>query len=236
MHSTTRGDTLVVGRVDAHADTHDAAALDERGAPSATKSFPTTTPGYRQLLAWLSSFGEIDAIAVESTGSYAASLGRYLREHNIKVVEVNQPHAHPFAHSDSREELNRGLRRAQVRVGCAGSLIGVSTRGGCAHRLRRAGPHAAGYQHCCDDCHDRRYRACRRSSGGGQMPPQVPPSSMAHGVAEDRVSGLTHGDNDATRPPLARGRRRDRRQTAQGRVASRTAASSPSVRRCVMAW
>jgi transposase len=90
----TQQDTLVVGGVDAHADAHHAAALDQRGALLATKSFPTTTPGYRQLLDWLSGYGQIDAVAVESTGSYAAALVRYLREHEITVVEVNQPHAH----------------------------------------------------------------------------------------------------------------------------------------------
>jgi transposase len=87
-------DTLVVGGVDAHADTHYAAALDERGALLATQSFPTTTPGYRELLDWLSGFGEVDVVAVESTGSYAAALVRYLRERDIQVVEVNQSHAH----------------------------------------------------------------------------------------------------------------------------------------------
>jgi hypothetical protein len=46
------------------------------------------------LLEWLRSFGEIHAIAVESTGSYAAALVRFLREHDVTVVEVNQPHAH----------------------------------------------------------------------------------------------------------------------------------------------
>ena len=94
MHSMTQENTLVVGGVDAHADTHHAAALDERGALLATKSFPTSTPGYRQLLDWLSSYGEIEVVAIESTGSYAAALVRYLREHDIAVVEVNQPHAH----------------------------------------------------------------------------------------------------------------------------------------------
>ena len=94
MHSMTQQDAVVVGGVDAHADTHHAAALDQRGALLSTKSFSTTTSGYRQLLDWLSSFGEIDAVAVESTGSYAAALVRYLREHDIRVVEVNQPHAH----------------------------------------------------------------------------------------------------------------------------------------------
>ncbi|MGZ4234910.1 MAG: IS110 family transposase, partial [Solirubrobacteraceae bacterium] len=63
----TQENTLVVGGVDAHADTHHAAALDERGALLATNSFPTSTPGYRQLLDWLSSYGEIEVVAVEST-------------------------------------------------------------------------------------------------------------------------------------------------------------------------
>ncbi len=94
MHRMTQEHTFVVGGVDAHADTHHVAALDEQGALLSAKSFPTTTPGYRKCLDWLSSFGEIHAVAVESTGSYAAALVRYLREHDVQVVEVNQPHAH----------------------------------------------------------------------------------------------------------------------------------------------
>ena len=94
MHSMTQKDTLVVGGVDSHADAHHVAVLDRRGVLLSTKSFPTTTPGYRGLLDWLRGFGEIDVVAVESTGSYAAALVRYLREHDVRVVEVNQPHAH----------------------------------------------------------------------------------------------------------------------------------------------
>lgn len=94
MHSMTQNDARVVGGVDAHADAHHVAVLDQRGALLSTKSFPATTPGYRQLLDWLSSHGKIDVVAVESTGSYAAALVRYLREHGVTIVEVNQPHAH----------------------------------------------------------------------------------------------------------------------------------------------
>jgi transposase len=94
MHSMTQNDALVVGGVDAHADAHHVAVLDQRGALLATKSFPTTTPGYRQLHDWLSSHGKIDVVAVESTGCYAAALVRYLRQHGVTIVEVNQPHAH----------------------------------------------------------------------------------------------------------------------------------------------
>lgn len=39
-------------------------------------------------------FGRVDVVAIESTGAYAAGLVRYLREHDITVLEVNQPHAH----------------------------------------------------------------------------------------------------------------------------------------------
>ena len=94
MHSMKHQDTLVIGGVDSHADTHHAAAMDQRGALLATKGFPTTTPGYRALLDWLCAFGEVDVVAVESTGSYAAALVRYLREHDVRILEVNQPHAH----------------------------------------------------------------------------------------------------------------------------------------------
>jgi transposase len=94
MHSMTQQSTLVVGGVDSRAETRHAAALDERGVLLATKSFPTTRSGYRLLLEWLGDFGEIEAIAVESTGSYAAALVRYLRERDVAVIEVNQPHAH----------------------------------------------------------------------------------------------------------------------------------------------
>jgi transposase len=94
MQSVTQDQPLVIGGVDSHADTHHFAALDQRGALLGTKSFLTTTPGYGQALDWLTGFGEIDAVAVESTGSYAAALVRYLREHDVRVVEVNQPHAH----------------------------------------------------------------------------------------------------------------------------------------------
>jgi hypothetical protein len=86
MQSMKREETLVVGGVDAHADSHHAAALDERGALLATKSFPTTTSGYAELLGWLGAFGAVAVVAVvavESTGAYAAALVRYLREHDV---------------------------------------------------------------------------------------------------------------------------------------------------------
>ena len=94
MQSMTEEDRRVIGGVDAHADTHHAAALDDRGALLGTRSFTVSAAGYRELLAWLMSFGEIDRIGVESTGSDAAGLTRHLVAQGVRVLEVNQPHAH----------------------------------------------------------------------------------------------------------------------------------------------
>lgn len=84
----------VVGGVDSHADTHEVAVLDGRGVLLARASFATTAAGYRALLLWLRDFGEVDCVGVESTGSYAAALTRYLVGEGVVVFEVNQPHPH----------------------------------------------------------------------------------------------------------------------------------------------
>ncbi|MGH9170871.1 MAG: IS110 family transposase [Acidimicrobiales bacterium] len=79
----------VTGGVDTHLDTHVAAALNEIGGLLGVKSFPATPPGYKELLDWLSAFGEVALVGVEGTGSYGAGLTRYLWRFNIPVVEVN---------------------------------------------------------------------------------------------------------------------------------------------------
>ena len=94
MQSMNEQDRRVIGGVDAHADTHHAAVLDDRGALLGTESFEVSAAGYRELLAWLRSFGELDRVGVESTGSYAAGLTRHLLAASVEVLEVNQPHAH----------------------------------------------------------------------------------------------------------------------------------------------
>jgi transposase len=94
MHSMTQDGVVVIGGVDAHAERHHAAALDQRGGLLGARSFASSRAGYRELLAWLWAFGRVEAVAVESTGSYAAGLTRYLRSCGVRVVEINQPHRH----------------------------------------------------------------------------------------------------------------------------------------------
>jgi transposase len=54
-------------------------------------TFPTTTTGYRRLLKWAQGLGVLHRAGVEGTGCYGAALTRYLRRHDITVLEVNRP-------------------------------------------------------------------------------------------------------------------------------------------------
>jgi len=82
---------VVTGGVDTHFDVHVAAAVDQIGAILGTESFPVTPKGYAQLLRWMRSFGAVDKIGIEGTGSYGAGLTRMLLSCGVEVVEVNRP-------------------------------------------------------------------------------------------------------------------------------------------------
>jgi transposase len=67
----------IVGGVDTHLDVHVVAAVDPVGGLLGVKSFPTTPAGYHDLSGWLSSFGPVERVGVEGTGSYGAGLARH---------------------------------------------------------------------------------------------------------------------------------------------------------------
>jgi transposase len=91
MTTVAAPEFLVTGGVDTHLDLHVAAALNHLGGVLATASFPTTTAGYRKLLAWLRSFGTVGRVGVEGTGSYGAALARHLTIEGVEVSEVSRP-------------------------------------------------------------------------------------------------------------------------------------------------
>jgi transposase len=91
---TTSDGATVVGGVDCHSQVHHAVALDETGRRLGDGGFPATGAGYADLLGWLRGFGTVTVVGVESTGSYGAALTRFLLQAGVRVVEVNQPHAH----------------------------------------------------------------------------------------------------------------------------------------------
>src|SRR5215213_8808971 len=84
-------DTVVVGGVDTHSQTHHAAVLDALGRELGDQEFPATAAGYRALLEWLHSFGELARVGVEGTSSYGAGLLRHLHADGVMVVEVDRP-------------------------------------------------------------------------------------------------------------------------------------------------
>ncbi len=82
---------MVVGGVDTHKDVHVGAVIDGQGKILGTSEFKTTSDGYRRLLAWMRSFGELVKIGVEGSSSYGAGLTRYLTGVGVEVLEVNRP-------------------------------------------------------------------------------------------------------------------------------------------------
>ena len=58
----------VIGGVDTHAEVHVAAAVNHVGGVLGVESFRTTKTGYRQLVSWLRSHGELTLVGVEGTG------------------------------------------------------------------------------------------------------------------------------------------------------------------------
>ena len=84
-------EVTVIGGVDTHKHTHYAAAVDSHGRLLGHCEFPATDDGYDALLVWLGTHGRVQAVGVESTGSYGAALTRSLTAASALVVEVNRP-------------------------------------------------------------------------------------------------------------------------------------------------
>lgn len=80
----------VILGVDTHRDAHVAAVLSVTGAVLATDEFPATAAGYRDLLKWARKLGGVGRAGVEGTGSYGASLSRYLLAQGVDVFDVNR--------------------------------------------------------------------------------------------------------------------------------------------------
>ena len=59
----------VIGGVDTHLEVQVAAAVNHVGGVLGVEAFATTRAGYRQLVSWLRSHGELALVGVEGTGS-----------------------------------------------------------------------------------------------------------------------------------------------------------------------
>lgn len=124
----------ITGGVDTHLDVHVAAALDDHGGLLGTASFATTPAGYRELVEWLGSFGDVVLVGVEGTGSYGAGLTRHLHICGVAVVEVDRPNRQRrrrAGKSDTHDAVSA------ARAAFAGDALGApKTRDGNVEAIR----------------------------------------------------------------------------------------------------
>ena len=98
-----------VGGVDTHKDLHVAAVVDAFDRVLGSECFPTTRHGYKSMLAWMHSFGKVQRIGVECTGSYGAGLLRYLQKAGIEVTRSNGTRS--YGPTEARKRLYQRCRK-----------------------------------------------------------------------------------------------------------------------------
>jgi len=81
---------VIIG-IDTHADLHVAVVIDLLGRRLGDRSFPTTRAGYGQLIRWANTFGVIDRIGIEGTGSWGRGLTLFCLSQGLAVLEVDRP-------------------------------------------------------------------------------------------------------------------------------------------------
>jgi transposase len=90
MPDGLRRDAIVIG-VDTHKHIHVAVALSRSGERLGDITVPADPGGYEQLLAWARSLGDPVRFGVEGCGSYGQGLVRFLRRHDLAVLEAGRP-------------------------------------------------------------------------------------------------------------------------------------------------
>jgi transposase len=81
----------IVGGVDTHLATHQAAVLTNLGEVVGSREFAATRTGYESLLTWMRGLGDLRSVGIEGTGSYGAGLARHLLDRDVEVFEVPRP-------------------------------------------------------------------------------------------------------------------------------------------------
>jgi transposase len=81
----------VIGGVDTHKHTHHAAVIAGSGQLLGEREFRADAKGHAELLAWMREHGALDAVGIEGTGFYGATLTGHLIREGVSVLEVNRP-------------------------------------------------------------------------------------------------------------------------------------------------
>lgn len=123
----------VIGGVDTHAEVHVAAAVNHVGGVLGIESFTTTQAGYRRLVSWLRSHGELTLVGVEGTGSYGVGVARYLARAGFDVVEADRPNRQ----TRHRKGKSDPVDAAAARAALSGEASGLpKTRDGNVEAIR----------------------------------------------------------------------------------------------------
>ena len=86
----THQNEIILG-VDTHLEKHIGVLIDTYGKYLGFLSIETNATGYKQLLKWTQSFGNLRRAGVEGTGTYGAGLARFLADQGVEVLEINRP-------------------------------------------------------------------------------------------------------------------------------------------------
>ncbi|WOI58801.1 IS110 family RNA-guided transposase [Streptomyces fradiae] len=124
----------VVCGIDTHTDLHQAAVIDSIGRHLATERFETTPEGYRRLLDWLRSHGEVLAVGIEGTGAYGAEIARFLTANEVTVVEVDRPDRKARRDNGKSDPIDAYGAATAVLSGRAGGT--PKTRNGIVEAIR----------------------------------------------------------------------------------------------------
>lgn len=81
----------VILGVDTHLDKHVGVIIDGFGKYLSSLSIETNPEGYLKLLKWAQSFGHLQRVGIEGTGTYGAGLAHFISEQDIQVLEINRP-------------------------------------------------------------------------------------------------------------------------------------------------
>src|SRR3954447_23047179 len=104
----TTSATTVIGGIDTHKHTHYAAVIDEHGRLLGHHEFPAHDRGYRELLTWMRSYGQLEAVG---RGEH-----RILRRHpdsladHVRAAGHRGEPAQPTGSPDGRQVRPAGRR------------------------------------------------------------------------------------------------------------------------------
>jgi transposase len=108
--------------------------IDSNGGILGIESFPADQAGFEELLGWFTSYGEVDRVGVEGTGSWGVGLSRFLHDHGVTVIEVDRPNRQnrrKVGKSDTTDAI------AAARAALSGSASVIpKTRNGPVEQMR----------------------------------------------------------------------------------------------------